>query len=56
MHLVPRVFILINGLAKYRFDQARNSQRFHKGGQVSKETVVLRRWEYHKIIWFYQLG
>ena len=25
-------------------------------GQVSKETVVLRRWEYYKIIWFYQLG
>ena len=25
-------------------------------GQVSKETVVLRRWEYCKIIWFYQLG
>ena len=22
----------------------------------AKETVVLRRWEYHKIIWFYQLG
>ena len=27
-----------------------------KRGQVSKETVVLRRWEYCKIIWFYQLG
>ena len=27
-------------------------QRVH----VSKETVVLRRWEYYKIIWFYQLG
>ena len=25
-------------------------------GQVSKEAVVLRRWEYYKIIWFYQLG
>ena len=25
-------------------------------GQVSKETVVLRRWEYDKTIWFYQLG
>ena len=25
-------------------------------GQASKETVVLRRWEYYKIIWFYQLG
>ena len=23
---------------------------------VSKETVVLRRWEYYKIIWFYQLS
>ena len=27
----------------------------HKG-LVSKETVVLRRWEYYKIIWFYQLS
>ena len=27
-----------------------------KGGQVSKETVVLRQWEYYKVIWFYQLG
>ena len=24
-------------------------------GQVSKETVVPRLWEYYKIIWFYQL-
>ena len=23
-------------------------------GDVSKETVVLRQWEYYKIIWFYQ--
>ena len=22
----------------------------------NKETVVLRRWEYYKIIWFYQLS
>ena len=29
----------------------------NRGGKfVSKETVVLRRWEYYKIIWFYQLG
>ena len=26
------------------------------GGNESKETVVLRRWEYCKIIWFCQLG
>ena len=25
-------------------------------GQVSKETVVLRWWEYYKIIWFCQLS
>ena len=24
--------------------------------KVSKETVVLRQWEYYKIIWFYQLS
>ena len=24
--------------------------------KVSKETVVLYRWEYYKILWFYQLG
>ena len=29
---------------------------FIQRGQVSKETVVLHRWEYYKIIWFYQLG
>ena len=27
-----------------------------KKGQVCNETVLLRRWEYCKIIWFYQLG
>ena len=26
-----------------------------KVGYVSKETVVLPRWEYYKNIWFYQL-
>ena len=25
-------------------------------GVVSKETMVLRRWQYCKIIWFYPLG
>ena len=28
----------------------------NKREQVSKETVVLRRWEYYKLIWFYQLS
>ena len=32
----------------------------NKGGKflkkLSKETMVLRRWEYYKIIWFYQLS
>ena len=28
----------------------------NKGGQFQKKTVVLRQWEYYKIIWFYQLG
>ena len=29
----------------------------YEGGKLLiKETVLLRRWEYYKVIWFYQLG
>ena len=41
----------------FRLDrELMSGKTVEKRGKVSKETVVLRRWEYYKIIWFYQLS
>ena len=45
----------INDVNTYGNTHKKNNRHFGEGGQVSKETVVLRRWEYYNIIGHFRI-